>query len=735
MSRLRTPEGQALPGPLSTLRVQGPEQFGPDPAGGLTAHPELLRAALSALEARLDGMMDRAETDETLSVFGQETLIRSVLLGQALAAGLPAYAARPDPLRLERLNDVAVTLALINPDEGRLAVRLGAVNAAAGCSWLQGVPLLPAEDHAMIALLLQEPPGAHGAGAGEAVSETEAAREGPQEDPLQQAAEGLGAPEPEAQGTEVPGNGDAGLASLQTGAVGTAERMQERLAWAGYRPPARPNDPLMPLRAALTPPATLEPARHGLGQELHRLMLTPHEGQRNAALLLLHVCGRDRLENAPLILALDSALTLLRSLHAERPSPDTAQLLDLHALLHADLGSPDLPGAQRERRQPSAGAAQHTQAARRVLRALRFMRLRPPTPDEQEHLGSLWDALNDLDRDLAAGLTPEQDPDLRARLLLLSLQGLTSTARAPGMRLPPMVQLSAQISGVDPLWAWEATQPDRFTFVPLHAHLSRVAVTLQLQTLRGTPFWDAWGAAVGRLTTLAAGHLLSSVRRAGLRLPEQGFLEGYLQQFGPLRALPLDAAALNDFHGTLLALLPAAQAQVEADEAAADTDPAPALPAAETATPAPVTTSAATPTATSAAAPDQPAALPAHVQAVREALRGQRVVLLGGVPSAPHHAALVAAFALRELDWIGSDEYAHGTHAHAHVTADTAVVILAIRWMGHAHNALRDVARARSVPYVMHPGGLSPSSVAWQIGQQVSQQLGRQPGWSHPTGG
>ena len=264
MSRLRTPEGQALPGPLSTLRVQGPEQFGPDPAGGLTAHPELLRAALSALEARLDGMMDRAETDETLSVFGQETLIRSVLLGQALAAGLPAYAARPDPLRLERLNDVAVTLALINPDEGRLAARLGAVNAAAGCGWLQGVPLLPAEDHAMIALLLQEPPGAHGAGAGEAVSETEAAREGPQEDPLQQAAEGLGAPEPEAQGTEVPGNGDAGLASLQTGAVGTAERMQERLAWAGYRPPARPNDPLMPLRAALTPPATLEPARHGV---------------------------------------------------------------------------------------------------------------------------------------------------------------------------------------------------------------------------------------------------------------------------------------------------------------------------------------------------------------------------------------------------------------------------------------------------------------------------------------
>ncbi|WP_189103766.1 hypothetical protein [Deinococcus knuensis] len=676
MVRLRTPEGHSLPGPMSTLRVQVPEQFGPDPAGGLTAHPELLRAALEALDVRLDGMMERAETDETLSVFGQETLIRSVLLGQALSAGLSAYAARPDRTLLERLNDLAFTLAVINPAEARLSARLEAVNAAAGCSWLRGVPLLPDEDHAMIALLLREAqPGG-------------------------------------------PGDPDSGAA-----------RVQERLAWAGYRAPARPVDPLTPLRAALTPPATLDPERHGLGQVLQRLMLTPHEGQRNAALLLLHVCGRDRLENVPLVLALDMALTLLRALHAGSPSPDTAQLLELHAQLHAELGSPDLPGARRERRQPGvAGADGQTLAARRTLRALRFTRLRASTPDEQEHLGSLWDALNELDQDLADGRTPEQDPDLRARLLLLSLQGLTSTARAPGMRLPPMVQLSAQISGVDPLWAWEATQPERFTFVPLHAHLSRVVVTLQLRALRGTPFWEARGAAVERLTGLAAGHLLASVRRAGLRLPEQGFLEPYLQRFGPLRALPLDRAALAAFHAALLDMLPAAQAQLEAD-AAAEVEADAAVQAEAPAPPGAELGADVGPAAGTAAPGQVPAAaaLPAHVQAVQSALRGRRVVLLGGVPSVPHHAALVAAFGLRELDWIGSDEYAHGTHAHAHVTPDTAVVILAIRWMGHAHNALRDVARARGVPYVMHPGGLSPSSVAWQIGQQVSQQLGVRP--------
>lgn len=664
MVRLRTPDGRSLPGPASTLRVQAPETFAPDPPGGLCAHPALLRGALSTLTARLDAMMDRAEQDESLSVDAQADLIRAVALGQALVTGLEGYAAAPDRTLLERLSDLAQTLTLVCPDEARWADRIAAIAAPAGYVWLEGVPLLADEDAAMITLTL-----------------------------------------------------DAALAA----GVKVGERGEARLTWAGVRRPAPLRDPLTPLRAALTPPATLDPGRHGTGQALQQLALGEREGERNAALLLLFVCGRDRLEDLPLILALDRALVLLRAL-AQEPTPATARLLELHAALHAELGRPDLPLAQRERRQASGDLSGQVLAARRTLRALRFGRLRPVTPGAQEHLNALWDALNDLDEDLSRGVTPDRDPDLRARLLLLSLQGLTSTARAPGLRLPPMVQLAAQVSGVDPLWAWERTQPDRFTSVPLHGHLGRAALPLELLALRGTPFWDTWGAEVRRLIALAGGNLLASVRRAGLRLPDQAFLEGYLGGFGPLRALPMDPAALNAFHGALLRLLPDARAQAQAlaappapktadlEEGVAD------LPAAR-----PASVSSSGPATALSDGPDWPA----HVLSVREHLRGRRVVLLGGVPSAPHRAALCAAFELSDLDWIGSAEYAHGTHAQAHVTPDTAVVILAIRWMAHAHNTLRDVARARGVPYVMHPGGLSPSSVAWQIGQQVSQQLGR----------
>lgn len=112
-----------------------------------------------------------------------------------------------------------------------------------------------------------------------------------------------------------------------------------------------------------------------------------------------------------------------------------------------------------------------------------------------------------------------------------------------------------------------------------------------------------------------------------------------------------------------------------------------------------------------------------HVQEARALLEGRSLTLIGGVPDPAHHQALVDSLGLAHLDWISAAEYDHGTHAHSRVTDQTAVVILAIRWMGHAHNTLRDVAKAKGVPYVMHPGGLNPSSVAWQILHQVSAQL------------
>jgi len=83
----------------------------------------------------------------------------------------------------------------------------------------------------------------------------------------------------------------------------------------------------------------------------------------------------------------------------------------------------------------------------------------------------------------------------------------------------------------------------------------------------------------------------------------------------------------------------------------------------------------------------------------------------------------VQEFGLAHLDWIPVDAYAHGTHASSHIRPETALVIIAIRWIGHAHSTLRDTARQQGVPCVMHPGGLNPSSIAWQVTQQVSRQL------------
>ncbi|SMB83348.1 hypothetical protein [Deinococcus hopiensis] len=668
MARLRTPDGRILQAPTSTLHVTAGQGHFQDPPGGLTRSPETLTPFLQAGERLLDGQMNRAENDETLSVQQQEHTIQSVLLGQAVIVGLAGYAAGGNRELLELLNDLATTLDVISPLGRSYLQRLPAINGAAGLGGLEGVALLPEEYPHAVSQVLER--------------------------------------------------------GAQAGVVLTPEA-QARLDWAGHRTPFPPKDPLHPSRAALTPPATLERERMARERELRRLSRSSLEGERNAALLLLHVNGRDRLENAPLVGVLDTAQVLLLHLQRqhreeERESGTADALLTLHAQLHRELGAPRLPGTQRFKRQPGSDAEGQTWRARRRLRALRADRWRAPTPLERQQRGALWDALNALDRDLASGITPAEDEHLKARLLLLGLQGLTTTYRAPGMNLPPMVQLAAQVSGIDPLWAWERTQPQDHLSTDLRAELQLLIHCGLLLGLDGTAYWETWGQQVRRLTALAAGHLFATVRRAGLRLPEQTFLETYFGRLGPLRALPLSAGEWEGVQKAAQEVLAAAarpleaawerEQQEEAGDDGAERPPQPSTPA--------------DPTAQNPSGEDERGdAFPPHVLAARERLAGQRVVLLGSVPSPPHRAALVRALRLRELDWIGSGEYAHGTHAHAHVTEDTAVVILAIRWMGHAHNTLRDVAKARGVPFVMHPGGLSPSSVAWQIMQQVSGQL------------
>ena len=127
-----------------------------------------------------------------------------------------------------------------------------------------------------------------------------------------------------------------------------------------------------------------------------------------------------------------------------------------------------------------------------------------------------------------------------------------------------------------------------------------------------------------------------------------------------------------------------------------------------------------------APAPPVPVAWPAHVLEVRALLRRRRVVLLGAMPSPAQHADLIEAFDLAELDWIPSDHYDHGLQAVAHVSKPgTALAIFALRWGAHAHGTLRDAARPCGVPFLLHPAGLNPSQVAWQVSDALRIQQAR----------
>lgn len=667
MVQLRDLDGRPLPKVGERLTVQAPQSS--DVLGILLEKPDLLREFARVASLSLDEEMQRAENDESLSVEEQDNCIKNVLLSQALLIGLEAYAQSPDRDFLELLDDLNTTLNLLGPAGGAMEAVLAPAKKAFALEDLESLPLLPEEYPHAVACVLQQ----------------------------------------------------ADRVNVEVGAAA-----EERLKWAGYRLPPVLKSPLFPSRAALLPPATKVPERMSAEQELRKLAQSALEAERNAALLLLYVNARDRLEDAPLVGVLDLAQVLILRLsrhHKElgTDSTMTNRLAFWQEQLHQQLGRPHLPQAQRAKRHPSGHLDAETRQACRRLRALRARRQGAVGRVTEHQLRAMWLCLDALDMRLAAGEDPDQNQELKVTLLLNTLLALTSVARVPGMSLPAVIEAAVRISDIDPLWAWEKTQPQAVYQHLLREELQALVECLML--LRLDEPSSGLGDRIRRLTRRAAGHLFANTRRAGLRLPEQSMLETYFQQFGSLQALPLSTAEWRATNLELLDLLMALSEyqQSSAGEGAApdevsDTDLEGSSDQGHHICP-PVEVPA------EAGSESADAPIPLQVAAAREHLRGRRIVLLGGVPRPDHHAALVRALELRELDWIGSDEYAHGTHAHARVTEDTALVILAIRWMGHAHNTLRDIARDMNVPYVMHPGGLSPNSVAWQIMHQASRQL------------
>ncbi|GGB71113.1 hypothetical protein [Deinococcus soli (ex Cha et al. 2016)] len=461
-----------------------------------------------------------------------------------------------------------------------------------------------------------------------------------------------------------------------------------------HRPGVLPDTPRVHrLRALLDPvhPAPQVPFGQG-DHDAHR-----HHAAALAATLALWVEARAHIAGLDVkaLLHHAAAVTLAAQSDQARLGHTPAALRDLLSdlrALHQEVGRPPLPllrpGAHAPAQPAILEAATH---ALRDAQQIALNRVQHPWRATESTLWTVMDALE-----------TEEDADaLRAGLALVTRWALMDTPRAPGMALPDVVELACEVSGVPPLWGW-----------PVRDEPARQAVQAAVRLLSGTwLYWrdDGYRPARRPLVHALLGHALAVTRRHGLSLPEADLIGATLARAGdaaPLRTVPLSSAALR----TLMAGFDATEPEPldepgETPAEAAEPEAAPEGPL-----PSPVL--------------DAEPAWPAHVLDVRALLAGQRVVLLGGVPYPEHHRALVEAFDLAALDWIPSDRYDHGLQALAHVRQPgTALVIFALRWGAHAHASLREAARSCGVPYLLHPAGLNPSQIAWQIGRQVSDAL------------
>jgi hypothetical protein len=113
------------------------------------------------------------------------------------------------------------------------------------------------------------------------------------------------------------------------------------------------------------------------------------------------------------------------------------------------------------------------------------------------------------------------------------------------------------------------------------------------------------------------------------------------------------------------------------------------------------------------------------VLAVRNLLRGKRMVVIGGEPNAEAVQRLTQAFELKEAEWVELTEHGPGTPMRAPIyRSDTAVVIVIIKLTGHLHaEEARDYSSGAGKPCVMLSGGYNPERVAAEIMEQASSRL------------
>jgi hypothetical protein len=113
------------------------------------------------------------------------------------------------------------------------------------------------------------------------------------------------------------------------------------------------------------------------------------------------------------------------------------------------------------------------------------------------------------------------------------------------------------------------------------------------------------------------------------------------------------------------------------------------------------------------------------IRAVRDALRGKRVVLIGGDERPQRKAAIIRAFDLGELEWVATKPHeTHDSLIGPIRDDETALVILLIRWSSHSYGEMRDVCAVFEKPLVRLPGGYNPAMIAREVIDQAGERLG-----------
>lgn len=124
-----------------------------------------------------------------------------------------------------------------------------------------------------------------------------------------------------------------------------------------------------------------------------------------------------------------------------------------------------------------------------------------------------------------------------------------------------------------------------------------------------------------------------------------------------------------------------------------------------------------------APAPREPSA---DVRRAAELLRGQGMVIIGGLERPQARAAIERGLELASVRWISSRPHQTVSSFEPDIArADTHIVVLAIRWSSHSFESVKSMCERYGKAFVRLPGGYNVNQLARHILLQASGQLVR----------